>query len=844
LVETITPAVSPALAHIIERPRLIARLEEGGGSRVSMFAAPAGYGKTTLARQWSERQSCPVVWYRTNRASGDVALLAVQFDELFTSLAPELPREPGKVAAIAAANPSPSPLGRALVRTFEAITQDILVIVDEWEAAETPESHELLSMIVDGIPVRFVITTRERPDWYTPRLRVYGEGLGIGVDELRMTDGEAAQVLEAAGAVSGRARVMRTAGGWPAVLGLAAMSGEVDFSSDRLLSHSLDEFLAQELLAAAAPETREALMLLAISSIVDTARAELLLGQAAAPRIIADASVKGLLTVNERTSLFFHPLLRDLLIRQFTEITAESRQALLGKCGRLLENRLWDEALSVAEVSHDSDFIANALAVAVDDLLEPARTSSLERWVNAARAAGTKGGVVDYAEAELLLRQGGFDHSLALAACAGDALTGDLAARAHLVAARAAHLGNRSGLRCSHLDAAGMSATSRSTSADLRWLRFAASAEDESPDAEQLAAEFSGVSDQSHDHAIRTATAALHLGVTRGHLRERLEEAEGQVSLADRTVDPYASTSLLNAYSYALFAIGRYRDALEAADREADIAAEFELTFVTPHAEINRASALTALREFAEARRALSIVERWASGGTEPYLASQHAAQSAILAISRGNLIRAGDHLALGSHARASKAGRAGQHALHALVLSALDRIEEAEIRARSARIQSQSVEVSALLAAGSAIRSAIRRDAAGCVRAYEEISELGVVYPLLLAWRARYEVAATLLGVRDHRNHVLQLLFDANDTAIAKRSGISIPRVADRRLGLSAREQEVCELLAQGRTNQEIATMLFISLSTTKVHVKHILEKLGVRSRVEAGRVWEDRPS
>src|SRR5581483_8640780 len=277
MVETISAAISPALAHIIERPRLIERLEEGGGSRVSMFAAPAGYGKTTLARQWSERQDCPVVWYRTNRASGDVALLAVQFDELFASLAPELPRDPAKVAAIAAANPTPSPLGRALVRTFAGITQDILVIVDEWEAAVTSESDELLSMIVDGIPVRYVITTRERPEWFTPRLEMYGEGLEIGVEELRMTDEEAVQVLAAAGAQTGRARVMRTADGWPAVLGLAAMSGEVDFTSDQLLSHTLDEFLAQELLAAATPETQEALMLLAISSIVDTTRAEALL---------------------------------------------------------------------------------------------------------------------------------------------------------------------------------------------------------------------------------------------------------------------------------------------------------------------------------------------------------------------------------------------------------------------------------------------------------------------------------------------------------------------------------------------------------------------------------------
>jgi DNA-binding NarL/FixJ family response regulator len=101
--------------------------------------------------------------------------------------------------------------------------------------------------------------------------------------------------------------------------------------------------------------------------------------------------------------------------------------------------------------------------------------------------------------------------------------------------------------------------------------------------------------------------------------------------------------------------------------------------------------------------------------------------------------------------------------------------------------------------------------------------------------------VAVVLLDSPEHHEAVLSLLLNANDAAIAKRAGASVPRAANRRLRLSAREQEVCELLAEGRTNQEIATMLFISLSTTKVHVKHILEKLSVRSRTEAGRIWEE---
>ena len=314
MVETITAAASPALDHIIERPRLIARLEEGGGARVSVLAAPAGYGKTTLARQWSQRQDGPVAWYRTTRASGDVALLAVQIDDLLASIAPELPREPEKVATIASVNPSPQPLGRAILRTFETLSRDVLLVVDEWEAAGTEEAEELLSMLVEGLDIRFLITTRTRPDWFTPRLEVYGEGLEIGVDELTMTDEEAALVLNAVGAVAGRARLMRTADGWPAVLGLAAMSGDVDFTSSRLLSHTLYEFLASELLASATEETQAALMLLAVANVTEVDVARTVLGTDT-DDVIEDAMARGLISVTEHRSLSLHPLLRELLIR-------------------------------------------------------------------------------------------------------------------------------------------------------------------------------------------------------------------------------------------------------------------------------------------------------------------------------------------------------------------------------------------------------------------------------------------------------------------------------------------------------------------------------------------------
>lgn len=51
----------------------------------------------------------------------------------------------------------------------------------------------------------------------------------------------------------------------------------------------------------------------------------------------------------------------------------------------------------------------------------------------------------------------------------------------------------------------------------------------------------------------------------------------------------------------------------------------------------------------------------------------------------------------------------------------------------------------------------------------------------------------------------------------------------------LSAREREVLELLAQGLPDKEIAAQLSISLPTVRYHLKHIYDKLHVRSRTEA---------
>lgn len=51
----------------------------------------------------------------------------------------------------------------------------------------------------------------------------------------------------------------------------------------------------------------------------------------------------------------------------------------------------------------------------------------------------------------------------------------------------------------------------------------------------------------------------------------------------------------------------------------------------------------------------------------------------------------------------------------------------------------------------------------------------------------------------------------------------------------LTKRELQVLSLMAQNRTNDEIAAELFVAVSTVKTHVNHILRKLGQSTRVGA---------
>jgi DNA-binding CsgD family transcriptional regulator len=107
----------------------------------------------------------------------------------------------------------------------------------------------------------------------------------------------------------------------------------------------------------------------------------------------------------------------------------------------------------------------------------------------------------------------------------------------------------------------------------------------------------------------------------------------------------------------------------------------------------------------------------------------------------------------------------------------------------------------------------------------------------LVLAYRVYPPLLETGEGDVEVGRVLRAALSMSNDHRLARRAGVDVS--SETPVGalaaLTARELEVVELLSEGLTNQEIATRLFIEVSTTKVHVRHILEKFGAPNRIKA---------
>ena len=187
-------STAPGERYVIERPRLTRMLDESN-ARIILLVAPAGYGKTTLARQWFARGDKRVAWYRAQPASADVAALADGIARTASVLIPGA-RSLMLRHLQSSGDHGPETLADALAAHLQSWPEGAWLAVDDYEYILNSDASELFfEHLVDATPLHLLVASRRRPPWATGRRILYGELYEIGRSALTLAQEEARHVL-------------------------------------------------------------------------------------------------------------------------------------------------------------------------------------------------------------------------------------------------------------------------------------------------------------------------------------------------------------------------------------------------------------------------------------------------------------------------------------------------------------------------------------------------------------------------------------------------------------------------------------------------------------------------
>lgn len=815
---------------IIERPRLIQLLDQTNAKTV-LLLAPAGYGKTTLARQWTKTLQ-RAVWVSLAPAHRDVAALAHDFAAAIDAAGGQAS---GLIGEHLKAKTNPQlaarQLGRALVSCLEAAETRWLILDEFEDIAGSGGADDLIATVAEHSSARMLLTSRVRPEWSTGRSVVYGNVDEIGQGDLAMTDDEVARVLKPNHA---GARIAERAKGWPAVVGLAAAVDPDSVPVDTM-PDALHRYLAEELYQRASPRLQEQLVTLALLADTSQRSLEVRFGNEAAV-IVVEATNLGFGSGD--SSFELHPLLRDFLLEKLAESTdAEARIEEAVEAHLRVE--AWERAFELIvrfKRWKDADM---ALRLAINPLVRSGRLETLASFV--ARLEPTNefpAPSIEISRAELALREGRHEFARDLIARVEPQLD-----EAHPLRSRAAQI---AGL-ATHLSC-------RWHSAIASFERARSLARDERDEAEALFGialarthgELSGAKQCLESLAVRRNSSPYNLVryVTLDLTLRRLNDDPNGISklpgLDDARAasahvgDPRARSSLNYVAANLLAQAARYTEAREWLDRATEDVDLFGLEFARPLIDWVAAQIALGQRRLAAAERSLLQVEDAVERGHEAYHSTNAKCLRARLLLQNAEPQQALDCVLPEPGARYLPSWNAEYLATRAMAFACVGAKAEAIEAAAAADRESIAIEVRVLSQAARAIASAGVSPTEGH-RLIELAKRSNVWDPVVCGLRSSAVLADQLASDPETRLALADLYQRIQDTALARRAGLKLRATQSRDELLSRREQEVLELVARGYRTQDIAKTLFIAESTTKVHIRHIFEKLGARTRSEA---------
>jgi ATP/maltotriose-dependent transcriptional regulator MalT len=816
--------------RIIERPRLIKLLDEAE-QRTILLLAPAGYGKTTLARQWAKTLN-RAIWITLTPAHRDVVTLAEDIADGIDALGGDAKAFIGEYLR-GQANPQRAAreIGLVLAKRLDSARVQWIVFDDYHAIAPSEPAEQLFLTIRNRATPRLLVTSRTRPAWADGRAVIYGDNAEVRRDQLAMDESESAQVLRSRPA---SASLAERAAGWPAALALAAATDvPLPPGGSRSLPGALHRYLAEELFQAASEDLRAALLTVAlVGQLPDPGLRQLLGGSF--EEVVDEARALGFDSGDEG-SFELHPLIREFLLDKVREET-DSQERVRAAVELSLQEALWDNALDLVLRFRLMELVDPALTCAFKPLVRAGRLGTLMEFVTEVSSAPTfPPPSVEAAQAEMAYRDG----QLELARELAERLLPELPARHPLRSRTAAILGHSSFLLADFAEAEAAFADARESAQDERDEGEAlhglalANVFGERPGAARAVGALGRRRHRSPTDLVRYATAQIafrrfvHPHGLSGELHlETARLALGQVE------DPRARSAVAYTVAGALAQRADYREAKTWLSVFFEDADKFGLEFALPYANWTAAQIALGLRRFAETERALQTVEDAAARSHDLHHELNARSLRARLLLQTGDTAGATACVAPPPPERLIPSWRGEYFATRALAFACAGEPDEAQMAAKQALRASRAPEIRLLAQAALSIATASTEAGVELIAAADRTN---VWDPVVCALRSG-RMLADALAKRDETRPKLERLYRRiDDQTLARRAGFRTRATRSPQELLSPREMEVLGLIARGYRNREISKALFIADSTTKIHVRHVLEKLGVRSRTEA---------
>jgi LuxR family maltose regulon positive regulatory protein len=258
-------------ADLVSRPRLQARISEGLNGPLTLIAAPAGFGKTTLVASSVADCRFPVAWLSLDKDDNQVE----RFLSYLVTALQEADKSIGSKAAqllTTARQAPPEAILTCIVNALETGGEDIALVLDDYQAISSQAVHEAVAFLLEHCPKTFhlVIASRSDPPLPIARLRARGQAVELRAADLGFSEPEAAQFLNdvmglGLDAASVAALEERTEG-WIVGLQMAALSmrNRQDVSgfikSFSGTNRYILDYLLEEVLAGRPPEIQRFLL--------------------------------------------------------------------------------------------------------------------------------------------------------------------------------------------------------------------------------------------------------------------------------------------------------------------------------------------------------------------------------------------------------------------------------------------------------------------------------------------------------------------------------------------------------------------------------------------------------